>query len=512
MDFIYRFGDKKIRIASDEKAEYIDNTVNPEKPDSFEINLDSLYMAYQMFPSNIKSYIDAFGSLFFREPQIQMYDDITNIPNAIPATGNDIYNYMARYGMANYQIQAVLKFNSRLDPIKLMKAVSIANNIEPVFGCRFIENQPPYWLPLSDTEKRGIYSFEETNNTDEAVRKFLESPLDMDKDPMVKVKLISSGAFDTLCLKINHTCTDGSGVKEYIHLLSDIYCSIDQNRECVHRPRIRSRADQDKLLNNLGITDLEAARDPKSQVPKTVWPFCWKVGIPGDISVSVCKIPRGYLGVLSDYAKARGATMNDMILTGYYRAMFELSKPPYGIPMDISMTVDLRRYLPNQKTEAIRNFSGGFLTRLPRIMNEPFGDTLSRVVNVMKQVKSGTPGLQSALGLEHIEKGDFYGTLSFYENISKVFKLCSGFFGFCNPILSNMGFIDKSLLRFGESYVTDAYIIPPALCAPGILLCVGSYNNEITLTISYYKEHGNSNQIQKLLDLIRSEMIDGCRS
>ncbi len=511
MELIYKIGDKKLRIGSDGKAEYIDNRVNPAKPDSMEINLDHLYMAYQMFPSNVRSYIDTLSALVIKEPQYRTYEDIRNIPGAIPATGNDIYNYIARYGMANYQIQTVLKFSKRLDPMKLINAVNIANSAQPVFGCRFVENQPPYWLPLSELEKRRIFSFVETNNPEDAIRRFLESPLDMDKDPVVKIRLISSGGNDTLCLKINHTCTDGSGANEYIHLLSDIYNSIDQNREYVYTPSKRTRADQDRLLDRLGIKDPEAVRDPSAEIPKNIWPFRWKIGVPDEISSSVCKIPRGYLGILLEYAKAKGVSVNDLFLTGYYRAMFEMSQPPVGIPMDIAMTVDLRRYLPNQRTEGIRNFSGGFLTRLPRIVNEPFENTLTRVTSIMNVVKNGTPGLQSAVGLEHVEKDDFYGMLTYYKNISQIFKLCSGFFGHCTPILSNLGFIDKSLLRFGEAYVTDAYIIPPAMCAPGILLCIGSYNNEITLSVSYYKSQAYRDQMEKLLNLIKKELIEGCR-
>jgi NRPS condensation-like uncharacterized protein len=214
---------------------------------------------------------------------------------------------------------------------------------------------------------------------------------------------------------------------------------------------------------------------------------------------------------MSGYARARGATINDLLVTAFYRAMFEMSQPLYGIPMDISMTVDLRRYLPNQKAEAIRNFSGGFNTRLARLPNEPFDKTLSRVVAVMKNIKRGYPGLQSALGLEHMEKGDFHETLSFYRNIGQFFKLCSGYLQFCTPVLSNMGYIDTSLLRFGDKFVTDAYILPPAISSPGLLLCMGTYNNEITMAVRYYETQVHRSQIERLLNLIKNELMEGCK-
>ena len=49
-----------------------------------------------------------------------------------------------------------------------------------------------------------------------------------------------------------------------------------------------------------------------------------------------------------------------------------MGQPIYGFPMEIPITVDLRRYLPDNKTEAIRNFSGSVSTRLTMVANESF--------------------------------------------------------------------------------------------------------------------------------------------
>ena len=133
--------------------------------------------------------------------------------------------------MANFQIQAIMKLDGRLDFDKLSRAVRLSVDAEPVFGCRFVENDPPYWKRLDNIDKIKFCSFEETDNPDEAIQRFLESPLDMDNDPMVKVKLIRSDQYDTLCLKINHACCDGAGTKEYIQLLSEIYSCIDQEND-----------------------------------------------------------------------------------------------------------------------------------------------------------------------------------------------------------------------------------------------------------------------------------------
>ena len=66
-------------------------------------------------------------------------------PDIMPAFAHDYGNYVARYGMGNFQIQAVLRLDGRLDYNKLARAVRLSVDIEPVLGCRFIEHAPPYW-------------------------------------------------------------------------------------------------------------------------------------------------------------------------------------------------------------------------------------------------------------------------------------------------------------------------------------------------------------------------------
>jgi NRPS condensation-like uncharacterized protein len=170
----------------------------------------------------------------------------------MPAFAHDFGNYVARYGMGNFQIQAIMKLDGRIDFDKLSRAVRLSVDAEPVLGCRFIEHAPPYWKRLEDIDNITFCSIEETNNVEEAVHRFLESPLDMDHDPMVKVKLIRSEQYDTLGIKLNHTCCDGAGAKEYIHLLSQIYSSMDcENGTYVPKPSIRDNEDHIKVFNTL---------------------------------------------------------------------------------------------------------------------------------------------------------------------------------------------------------------------------------------------------------------------
>jgi len=442
---------------------------------------------------------------------IEMMDN----PDVLPANGHDICNYLARHGLANYQIQVIMVLAGTLDYDRLERAVRLTIETEPVLRCRFVENNPPYWKRRDNIEEIEFCSLVETDDVDEAVKRFSESPLDMDNDLMVKVRLVRSGGYDTLCVKINHACSDGAGAKEYVMLLSKIYSDMDRDNNSYRiKPRIGGRKDQDRLFNALGIENPEYYWNPLSEAHRSIWTFPWKKGRTNAARYAVCRFPAGLSDVISGYGKTKGATVNDLILTAYYRAMFEISKTPYNIPMDITTTIDLRRYLPNNKAEAIRNFSGGFVTRVERIKDEPFEETLSRIVNITANIKNGLPGLQNAIGGECVEKMSFFHINAFIKyvtQVSEMAKFLSAFpILFCVPGLSNLGIISRDLIKFGDISVIDAYVLPPAISEPGILLLACTYNGILTLSTGYYKGSVLRRDMEGLLNKIKDELMENC--
>ncbi len=437
--------------------------------------------------------------------------------DCIPADGQDIYNYVARYRIANFQTQVVMKLDGRLDFDKLLKAVRLSFDVEPVFGCRFIESTRPYWKRIKEIDSVEYCTFEETDNPDAAVKKFLDIPLDLDKGPMAKVKLIRSGLSDILCVKVSHVCCDGTGAKEYFLLLADIYSQVDiESIDYIPIQRIPDKNDRIRLYKALDIDPSQAISYYKQKTAHQLWNFPWRNNQIGATRFVVCKLPDCQLVEMKSYSKARGATINDLILTAVYRAMFKISKPSYGVPVDIPITHDLRRYLPDQKTEAIRNFSGGHITTIARKKHESFPETLSRVMSETKKLKDGHMGLEDAVWAEYVESLNFYQYINDFKALSLLADMASynPFFDFTDKgsvVFANLGFVSKSPIKFGEHTVTDAYILPPVLRAPGTLLIATTYNGLITLAVGYYKPSVHRSAMENLLNTIKDELIEGCK-
>jgi len=438
-------------------------------------------------------------------------------PDVFAANGHDIFNYVARYGLGNFHSQAILEFDRKLDFERLKRAVRYSVELEPVFGCRFVEADPPYWMRLENIDDIEFCSYEEITDKREAIQDFIESPMDMDNDPKIKLKLLRLPQNDILCIKANHACCDGTGLKEYIMLLSELYSSEDiddipENLFFFMRGK-RGRADQDRLFEALGIHDIWTYWIPGSDLSIPTWAFPWTHGTSNITKFVICRLPRGMPDILRSFAKSKGATVNDLILTAYYRAMLKMGVPVYGEPMFINVTIDLRRYLPDKKTRAIRNFSGAFSTSLIMLENETFDETFARVSYMMKEIKKGHPGLQSALGLERLENISFSETLAYYQANSKVGQKmpeCSAFYGNrCVPTLSNMGVISENIIKFGDSVVVDLFIVPPVVNAPGLLLQAGTYNNVMTLSAGFFENTVLREDVERLLNYIKDELT-GC--
>jgi len=510
MKIKFKYGNIKVKI--EDKGELLSLYNKSGSPiDMFsKSNIESLNKLYENIPQSLVNYYKDVNKAFEKYMKIKKTEDNIDIDylNILPASGHDIYNYVARYGLANYQIQTIMKLDGHLDFQKLSQAVRLSIEDQPVFGCHFIENEPPYWEKLKNIDDGLFCSIEETENIDQSVQLFLESPLDMDNDPMVKVKLIRSQDFDTICLKINHSCCDGTGTKEYLQLLSEIYTSIDQNNgSFIPNPRKRNRDDQDLLFRNLGITDPETEWIPGSEITRATWPFPW-IEVKQDKSgVVISRLTQQQYHDIYQYSKNNGATINDIILTAYYRAMSVFGEPNYLETMEIPVTIDLRRFLKDNKTEGIKNFSGSEISCLTLIPDESFSDTLSRVITMMNKIKDERPGLQSAIGLERVEKLTFSEALDYYKMVAEWPNSCSDK---CAPVLSNLGIIADSLLTFGKIVATDAYIIPPVVQIPGFLLMVNTYNNIISLSVGFYEGTILREDVEKLLNKIRDEIIEGC--
>jgi NRPS condensation-like uncharacterized protein len=186
------------------------------------------------------------------------------------------------------------------------------------------------------------------------------------------------------------------------------------------------------------------------------------------------KLNRERSSAIKEFGRAQGATLNDVILTAFYRCMFRTLDLKPGAELRIPVMVDMRRYL--EKSEEflyLTNLASTAATNLSNIPGEPFEGTLARVKAVMDKQKSSDIGLNGFLKLDLIFRvlGDGIANRFLRSRLK-------------NPLIcmTNVGILDSAQMSFGGIRPSDAILCGSIKYKPYFQLAMSSYNGELTLS------------------------------
>lgn len=382
----------------------------------------------------------------------------------------------------------VLKLSGRVDEISLARALRLTLDLEPVLSSRFVESGgSPYWERRDDLEQIRVCSVVETPSQEHGIQVFINESVHADADPLVVSRVFREKEADTVCIKVNHSACDAGGLKEYVSILSDVYGRLCADPGYSIKPNLYGRRDQSQIFEH--IKELDSI-EPRSG-PSPTWTLPQKGGISPLHSIRHISMER--FGAIENYARDKKATINDLLLTALYRTLFEINNTGYEAPMTVQVSIDLRRYCPDNKAEAICNLSGALYLGVERIQGEVFEKTLERIIVFMKKLKEDYPGIESAKALEYMY-GQGYSALEKWLTESGA---QSRKYNITYPLLSNFGILKE--YDFGGLHTVKEYITSPVMYPPGFMLGVSTYNKEMTFSIGYCGQE-NFRQIENFLD------------
>lgn len=422
-------------------------------------------------------------------------------PTIIPVTGFDRICYLLGCGYYNMQIQAVISFDRHLDMDVLKKAVRLSLDAEPVLRCLFFEDdKQPHWQPFENPDTIRWFEFIQADNKQAAIDQFLKSPFYCERQ-MLSVQLIRADHDDTLGVKICHACSDGGGLKQYLQLLAQIYSNLLTDSRYKPEPNIKPRLDQRNYFETLGIKDPMALMDPSAEpLPPATWAFPYHGFESREMRISMRRFAGESLDRIRAFGKAHKVTINTIILTSFYRSMFRLLNPPVGADREICLTMDLRNSFKTDPSQDICNLSVTVTSFTCRVEEEDFLGTLKRVSNSIDELKRGQVELYQAVLVE-AQKSIEYSQLRALFQAARPQVMETGQL---SPTLTNIGVINP--LRFGQIPACDAYLVPPAIYAPGFLLGVSTYHRTLTLLSSYSEPSHKSEDVNTLMDFMMQEL------
>ena len=409
--------------------------------------------------------------------------------------------------LGEMMIQMEMKFDRPLDADRLKQALALALDAEPVLGCRLVEHpRRPYWERWPEPRMNFFMA-----DSAAEYENFKTQKLDAGHGPQLKGCLWRDPAGDQLLLKVSHATADAGGTKDVAALVAGIY------RRLAREPRFRP---EPNLLGSRGIGQI-LRRLPWRAFPRIYWNFLKGVrrstSPPVTLKLNWDHEPRGPLRYvcrhllpdrvadLAAYGRARQATLNDLLLAAIYRALARIGRWDGRATLRLMMTVDLRRYLPRQRGEAITNLSAIEHHFLGADLGADFDSTLHKIAAGTRQRKADWWGLNDWVGLlPSLAVLPFRRMQAIYDRVLNL--LVSR--GTLENALTNMGPIDPGGLVFDEA-PRAAWLLVPPIYPPQFGVGVTGYAGSLTLSAGVYTEAGPDSLAEKFFEAVLAELPAG---
>lgn len=393
----------------------------------------------------------------------------------------------------DHQLHAVIHLSSHIDSARLKRAVALSTDALPEIRSRYVEeNKHAYWQDCGNTN--GMVKIVESDDvsTDEA--RCITYKTNELTGPQLKLFILKGNQSDTLIVIINHMIVDAAGFKDYLYLLCSIYSHLyrDPGYSPMFKPGNRSLGQITGRLNPIKKTAALLSRGSlDSHGDSVIFPLEGNSGSP---FIVIHKIGAEKFAILKSYAKKNMATINDVVMAAYIRALVGHLRVK---PFPVACMVDLRKYLPGRRAEGMCNLTSTLVCNIGNDAGETLEETVKKVKTSLDAEKSSTACLKGPL-LSRI----VFGLLPYQKAKDKISS------SFVNPgiAMTNIGIIDKKRLVFEGLDVTDMYMTGSIKYKPYFQVALSTFNNSATFSINFHGTAGDRETIAGFLELLENEL------
>jgi NRPS condensation-like uncharacterized protein len=447
------------------------------------------------------------------------------IPSRIPAELAD-----RTYPLIHPAVMhTVVSLSGRLDDDRLMRAVRLTLDAQPILGCTFVPHWfRPYWQRYENLDGMQFCDIHAGTNHREEIHDFFVAPLY--KLP-VRILLLR-GEVERLCVKLDHRVGDGTSLQEYTYLLAEIYNRLSDDPNYVPVPHTTGSRSVRQISPRYTLREKgRIFRDTiivARQAPKLGrWEY--PVQRHGKLDYVAWKLNPDQVEAISDYGGALRATVNQVLLAALYIAACEAIPHSGEGPLPLRTFIDLRRYLPGRKTSTLSNLVGVCTITIDQDKGAALEIVVQQIRDQMKAQKKYI-GLRESLFpveafspfrqmaelvpfayLKYLETHRFREIEQSFKDRSEI--QVPGLIG-----TSTLGQLDESRLRFKGTEVIDAYATAGLFRVPGLLgLGVSGFRGCLTLhlglgpTALVTRIHENIMQVLRLSCAARYSTSSGSR-
>lgn len=395
----------------------------------------------------------------------------------------------------DHQLHFVIRFDGKLNADVMGKAAMLLLQTIPILSCRYIHNGGnDYWEVVRPIQLSDTFSVVD----DEAdFELFITSKIDTQKGPQMKMCLYSAER-DALAVTMNHMVCDAAGFKKCLYLLANIYSNMIQNPDYAPDTVIDGDRGIRDVLAKIGFWDKVKIFLFQMKENNKESAFTFPMSEDEHIAPFILThtISRDRFTMIRDYCKRNRVTINDVVLTAYYRALSKVLNT-YGSTMDIPIMVDMRKYIDDSHFTALSNLTSTVNTRIEVDTSENFEDTLAKVHLEMNRKKE-----------KHIG-------ISGFAKLSAIFGLCPNRLAYHliknnlhnpNICMTNIGILDSDKLACSDTPTAGAYMTGSIKYRPHFQIALSSFENEMTFSTNLYGSFEDRNRILNFYTLLDNEL------
>lgn len=392
------------------------------------------------------------------------------------------------------RIRSFIQFEGRIDENLLKKAVDMSIDAVPLINCVFDEESFS-WKQCDFTAADIIHIIDDAESEGNGDTKWLTKDLDFTREPQLKIILLRQVACDKLFVIINHMVADGCGFKDYLYLLGNLYTQCENETFSGFNKKALKKQSFSQVSHNFSMKKRWKILSSKLNVsmPPESFKFPLK-GDPDNAVVLIKNIDNDSFNKIRKYAKDRGASINDIIITAYVRDIYRTLKVP---EITIPCPVDLRKFGKKKQIFGICNLTGLYNCTVNISENEAFDETLHKVTAQMNVQKLGTDCMKLPMFLDMI-----FRTLPLRILINRFSKMRM------TPFITytNLGIIDEKRLCFGSYNVEKAYITTAIKRNQYFQLSVSTFKDCCTLSASLFATEEDVTFANGVLNNVKNEL------
>ncbi|HEX2935909.1 MAG TPA: hypothetical protein VHO72_11190 [Bacteroidales bacterium] len=392
---------------------------------------------------------------------------------------------------ADQQMRLVIYFAQPIDFNFLKKAIRLTIYQEPIFSYTYKEyNQGAYWQKQPEIVTENMIDLiETTGNPEVEVNKFLTTIISPFEFPLVKVRVVRYNNKDVLCINMNHTLTDGSGLKQFARLLAINYNKIIEDPGYVCEANVKGDRSIKQVTNHFSLGQkINFIRQGFKRPPRREsWSFDWgKTEGNNKNQFAFVRISGETFERLKLFGKTHKATVNDIVIAAFVRSFVRTRQNNYSVSKPMIIPVDLRKYGKPGHKSAICSLTGSMVVNVGNEIGDTFEETLRKTVKETTFNKSIHAEMNMLTPFLVMGKLMPYAKLKEKMMQRKMPPI---------PLITNIGVINPDDINFNHIPVEQSFATGVVSYGNYFSMGYSTFNKEMTFSVGF---NGNDMQKQKI--------------